>query len=183
MKRRVIWGLGLTAAAMLAAQEPKTALSSESKPAETPTTATTQLPYPESIPSAQGEIVAEVGYPVPSAPDSMLLGQTKPNPSRSDALMAAVAAREMRLSKAKFGGVFGESFGKDRTWQIFNPLAPAAYGDGDRHLTRDLTTGRGEGLILFSIRLGGGGAKNSLAARREKGEAKLDSRSSSERPR
>jgi hypothetical protein len=41
----------------------------------------------------------------------------------------------------------------DRPWQLVNPLAPPEYGDGSRNLSVHPTSGRVEGVTLFSIKL------------------------------
>lgn len=125
------------------------------------------------LPAAEGDekkaaVVAEAGWPVPSLPDSVLLGKSQPPLIRQNSVLDPVETRELRVMRAPYGGLLGEAMVREQPWQLVNPWAPAVFGDGTQHLTQDLFTGRGEGLVLFSIRLGGSDAGKTLAERRER---------------
>lgn len=51
----------------------------------------------------------------------------------------------------RYGGLVGQAIESGRPWQLFNPLAPAEYGDGTQHLSVNPVTGRAEGLTLISF--------------------------------
>lgn len=57
------------------------------------------------------------------------------------------------LAPARYGGLFGQMRETERPLQLLNPLAPREYGDGTQNLSVNPSTGRGEGLTLFSIQL------------------------------
>lgn len=56
-------------------------------------------------------------------------------------------------TSVRMGGLIGDAMALDQPLQLLNPLAPASYGDGTRNLSVHPTTGRVEGVTLFSIRL------------------------------
>jgi hypothetical protein len=49
--------------------------------------------------------------------------------------------------------LIGDAMVADRPWQLLNPLAPPEYGDGSRNLSVHPTSGRAQGVTLFSIKL------------------------------
>jgi hypothetical protein len=51
-------------------------------------------------------------------------------------------------------GVAVQWFKTDNLLQLFNPLAPARYGSGDRNLVHDPFTGRPKGFTIFAIDFG-----------------------------
>jgi hypothetical protein len=53
----------------------------------------------------------------------------------------------------RLGGLVGDALAMDQPLQLLNPLAPASYGDGTRNLSVHPTTGRAQGVTLFSFRL------------------------------
>ncbi len=55
------------------------------------------------------------------------------------------------LVPQRYGGLIGQAIETGRPWQLFNPLAPAEYGDGTQHLSVNPVTGRAEGLTLISF--------------------------------
>lgn len=57
------------------------------------------------------------------------------------------------LDPPRYGGLIGDAMTADRPLQLLNPLAPPEYGDGSRNLSVHPTTGRVEGISLFSIKL------------------------------
>lgn len=58
----------------------------------------------------------------------------------------------------RHGGLIGQAREAKAPLQLFNPLAPASYGDGTRNLSLNPQTGRGEGLVLFSFQFKSKGA-------------------------
>ncbi|MCP5525725.1 MAG: hypothetical protein H7A47_02820 [Verrucomicrobiales bacterium] len=164
MISRLLFSSALTAIATLA-QAPAGEVSAE--PAPKPAVRAEVPPLkPTPGPTSEPTVVAEAGWPMPSLPDAVLLGQTQPTAARSQKVLDPVAARELTVVRARYGGLLGEALIREQPWQLVNPFAPAGYGDGTQNLTQDPFTGRGEGLVLFSIRLGGGGSGKSLAERR-----------------
>jgi len=63
------------------------------------------------------------------------------------------APRPVPAGDRKAGGLLGKLFRAKQPLQMFNPFAPAEYGDGTENLAIDPVTGRAEGVVLFSIRL------------------------------
>ncbi len=57
------------------------------------------------------------------------------------------------LDPPRYGGLIGDALLMDQPLQLINPLAPASYGDGTRNLSVHPTSGRVEGVTLFSIKL------------------------------
>jgi len=53
----------------------------------------------------------------------------------------------------RYGGLIGDALVTERPLQLLNPLAPPEYGDGSRNLSVHPTTGRVQGVSLFSIKL------------------------------
>ncbi len=113
----------------------------------------------------RAEVVAEAGFRLPMMPSYGVEGPA-PGVIRPDALPDPGSRREIELDRSRYGGLLGEAGRMDRPLQLLNPFAPAEYGDGTRHLTQDVFTGRAEGVVLFSIRVGGGDSSKSLMKRR-----------------
>ncbi|MBE7503708.1 MAG: hypothetical protein HS113_26145 [Verrucomicrobiales bacterium] len=89
-----------------------------------------------------------------------------PAPAAFEAGEAAEAARlpmsallpleplpPLPTTSVRMGGLIGDAVAMDQPLQLLNPLAPASYGDGTRNLSVHPTTGRVEGVTLFSLRL------------------------------
>lgn len=70
---------------------------------------------------------------------------------------------------ARYGGLIGQVTETERPLQLFNPLAPASYGDGTQNLSANPLTGRGEGLSLFSFQF-----KSKSAVRKTKSKPRPD---------
>ena len=62
-------------------------------------------------------------------------------------------APPLPLEPPRYGGLIGDAMVADRPWQLVNPLAPPEYGDGSRNLSVHPTSGRVQGVTLFSIKL------------------------------
>lgn len=154
MKTAMLCAL-LTAVPVLA--DPPAPVETPGARAETPATA------PAALPPAGAEVVAEAAF-VPGTPSSTdyLLDGLTPGVIRPEALPEGAVARELQLDRSRYGGTLGEALLTERPLQLFNPLAPAEFGDGTRHLTQDVFTGRAEGVVLFSFRIGGGDSAKSL---------------------
>jgi hypothetical protein len=63
------------------------------------------------------------------------------------------SAPPLPLEPPRYGGLIGDAMVADRPWQLVNPLAPPEYGDGSRNLSVHPTSGRAQGVTLFSIKL------------------------------
>ena len=65
----------------------------------------------------------------------------------------AGAVRSRKLSeRITVGGVVGEMIKSDHPLQLFNPFAPASYGNGEDVLTYDPHTKQATGISLFTVR-------------------------------
>jgi hypothetical protein len=62
-------------------------------------------------------------------------------------------APPLPVEPPRYGGLIGDALVADQPWQLLNPLAPPEYGDGTRNLSVHPTSGRVEGVTLFSIKL------------------------------
>ncbi|RME91079.1 MAG: hypothetical protein D6766_12370 [Verrucomicrobia bacterium] len=113
------------------------------------------------------EVVGEAGIPLEVLRARGWLASDRPVLIRPEALLSPQENRLRLLERGRYGGLLGEAMATRQPWQLLNPLAPPEWGDGTRHLRVDPFTGRAEGVILFSIRLGGGGAAHSLARKIE----------------
>ena len=51
-----------------------------------------------------------------------------------------------------YSGIMVQLIRADNPLQLINPAAPARYGYAEQNLSRDLITGRANGLRLFSVR-------------------------------
>jgi len=92
------------------------------------------LPVPLEAPVEVSEVREAVQAPLRSPPP---LQPTPPLP----------------VEPPRYGGLVGDALVADQPWQLINPLAPPEYGDGTRNLSVHPTTGRVEGVTLFSIKL------------------------------
>ena len=97
--------------------------------------------------------IPELPLPVPTA-------ATLEADEAGDALRAPLptppplqAVPPLPLEPPRYGGLIGDAMLADRPWQLINPLAPPEYGDGSRNLSVHPTSGRVEGVTLFSIKL------------------------------
>lgn len=149
-----------------AAEAPETRQETE---LATPTTTTSPA-------KTDAEVVGEIGLPVPGITDATELTSSATLGPPSVHVTGPRTTGWIKLERRRYGGLLGEAFVTPQPWQLLNPLAPASYGDGTRHLRRDPYTGRSEGVILFSIRLPGSGDGKSLAERRAKQAAKSRSK-------
>lgn len=120
---------------ILAAQAQVTNTTSNAT-GNTATNALPPLPLPLPVPAAfeAGEATEAARLPMPTL---IPLEPTPPVPTTS----------------VRLGGLIGDAMAMDQPLQLLNPLAPASYGDGTRNLSVHPTTGRVEGVTLFSIRL------------------------------
>jgi hypothetical protein len=166
--------LGLLAAALLSqAQDPHSPAPRKppapGAPAKLKSPPPSARKTPPARPPAGSVVVGEMGGP---APLKMLEGipiERAPSlPGRADRLIPPSAALQYRLDRSRYGGVIGEALLLDHPWELFNPLAPGALGDGTRNLRVNPFTGEGEGVILFSIRLPDHGAAKSVARQAKK---------------
>ena len=58
--------------------------------------------------------------------------------------------RSQKYSNVEYSGILVQSL-RDNPVQMFNPLAPAEYGDGEANTVRSVITGRAVGLKLLAI--------------------------------
>ncbi|MEW6306733.1 MAG: hypothetical protein AB1705_24975 [Verrucomicrobiota bacterium] len=65
---------------------------------------------------------------------------------------AKPAPNEVITEKARYSGVLVQC-AKGNAVQLVNPVAPAEYGQGEQSVTRDVTTGKIDGIKLFSFSL------------------------------
>lgn len=155
-------------AAAAAAQE-----AAEPAEATSPEPAAAVEPAKPALATPEADIVGLKGPPAPAAiPNAPALTSSEILTLPSRRVTSIEPNRWIELDRRRYGGLLGEAFATPQPWQFLNPLAPAAYGDGTRYLRQDPYTGRGEGVILFSIRLPGSGGSKSLAASRAKKAAK-----------
>lgn len=59
--------------------------------------------------------------------------------------------RSQKYPSIEYSGILVQSL-RNNPVQLFNPFAPAPYGDGEANTVRSVITGRAEGLKLLAIR-------------------------------
>ena len=56
-------------------------------------------------------------------------------------------------AKSVVGGAVAQTVRGRKPWQMLNPFAPPAYGDGTGNVSLNPQTGENEGVVLVSIKL------------------------------
>jgi hypothetical protein len=62
---------------------------------------------------------------------------------------------EIVLEKLTLKGAAIQWFKTDNLLQLFNPFAPARYGNGDQNLSYDIITDKPKGITIIAIEWGG----------------------------
>jgi len=89
--------------------------------------------------------------PAPASPAAQVKVKAPVVMVQPPARAAAPPAKRFLGKPATFGGLAVQLAKTDKPLQLFNPLAPARYGDGSQNVDRHPRTGRVQGFRLFSI--------------------------------
>ena len=98
----------------------------------------------------------ELTVPVPTESE---LSVESPEPQDRESLVEEEAPNEIIFDKLSLKGAAIQWFKTDNILQLFNPFAPARYGNGDQNLGYDIITGKPKGMTILAIEWGGARAR------------------------